>query len=185
MAASGGYLMACVADKIVAAPFAYIGSIGVIASVPNFRRLLEKHDIDYEQVTSGKYKRTLSVFGQNTQEGRRKFKEELAAIHERFKEQVLKYRPNIDIEKIATGEHWLAVDAKELGLVDEIKTSDEYIASRAFETFNCVMKVEYKQKKDQSLLLKFKNLVTLKAFAKNLKKDLIEQAESQDFMHIK
>lgn len=185
VAASGGYLMACVADKIVAAPFAYIGSIGVIASVPNFRRLLEKHDIDYEQVTSGKYKRTLSVFGQNTQEGRRKFKEELAAIHERFKEQVLKYRPNIDIEKIATGEHWLAVDAKELGLVDEIKTSDEYIASRAFETFNCVMKVEYKQKKDQSLLLKFKNLVTLKAFAKNLKKDLIEQAESQDFMHIK
>lgn len=184
VAASGGYLMACVADKIIAAPFAYIGSIGVIASIPNFRRLLEKHEIDYEQVTSGKYKRTLSVFGKNTQEGRQKFEEELIAIHQRFKEQVLKYRPNVDIETIATGEHWLAVDAKELGLVDDIQTSDEYIATRAFETFNCVMKIEYKQKKDKSLLNKLKNLMTLKAF-KSLKKDLIEQVDNQDFMHIK
>ena len=114
VAASGGYLMACVADHIVAAPFSYIGSIGVIAGIPNFRKVLNKYDVDYEQVTAGKYKRTLSMLGENTQEGREKFKEELEAIHARFKEQVQKYRPFINIDEVATGEYWLASDALKL-----------------------------------------------------------------------
>ena len=155
VAASGGYLMACVANKIVAAPFSYIGSIGVIAGIPNFRRVMNKYNVDYEQVTAGKYKRTLSVSGENTDEGRAKFKEELEAVHQRFKEQVLRYRPNLDIERIATGEHWLAVDAKELGLVDEIATSDEYIASRMAVTEFSALQIKWQKTPKKNLLNKY------------------------------
>ena len=155
VAASGGYLMACVANKIVAAPFSYIGSIGVIAGIPNFRRLINKYDVDYEQITAGKFKRTLSVFGENTEEGRAKFKEELDAVHTRFKEQVLRYRPHLDADKVTTGEHWLAVDAKELGLVDEIATSDEYIKERMGLTIDSALKIKWKKQEKKNLISKF------------------------------
>lgn len=127
VAASGGYLMACVANKIVAAPFAIVGSIGVVAEMPNFHKVLEKYNIDYEQFTAGEYKRTVSMFGQNTESAKEKFTEELNEIHLIFKDFVMQYRPSLDVEKIATGEYWLAVKALELGLVDELKTSDSYI----------------------------------------------------------
>lgn len=155
VAASGGYLMACVANKIVAAPFSYIGSIGVIAGIPNFRRLINKYDVDYEQITAGKFKRTLSVLGENTEEGRAKFKEELEAVHTRFKEQVLRYRPHLDADKVTTGEHWLAVDAKELGLVDEIATSDEYIKERMGLTIDSALKIKWKKQEKKNLISKF------------------------------
>lgn len=154
VAASGGYLMACVANKIVAAPFSYIGSIGVIAGIPNFRRVLNRFDVDYEQVTAGKYKRTLSVFGENTPEGREKFKQELDAVHQRFKSQVQRYRPQLDMDKVATGEHWLAADALELGLVDEIATSDEYIHQRLQVTENSALKLKWKKQEKKKNLLK-------------------------------
>lgn len=137
VAASGGYLMACVANKIVAAPFAILGSIGVVAQLPNFHRLLEKYDIDYEQFTAGKYKRTVTMFGENTDEGREKFKEELEDIHVIFKEYVSKHRPQMDIEKIATGEHWLGTQALTLNLVDELQTSDAYLLSK-LEAFRVI-----------------------------------------------
>jgi serine protease SohB len=143
VAASGGYMMACTGDKIIAAPFAYIGSIGVVAEFPNFNRLLKKYDVDYEQVTAGEFKRTMTPLGENTPEAREKFKEELARIHDMFKKHVSKNRPNLDIEKVANGEHWLAQEALELGLVDEIKTSDEYIIEN-FENFDKIIQVEYK-----------------------------------------
>ena len=130
MAASGGYLMACIANKIYAAPFAIVGSIGVIAQLPNFNKWLKKHNIDFEQVTAGQYKRTLTMFGENTKEGRKKFTEDLETIHQNFKDHVLAFRPQINIEKAATGEHWLAKDAMALGLVDELKTSDDYLLDR-------------------------------------------------------
>ncbi len=129
VAASGGYMMACTASKIVAAPFAIVGSIGVVAQIPNFNRLLKKHDVDIELQTAGEYKRTLTMFGENTDEGRQKFKQELEETHLLFKDFVKEYRPNIDIEKVATGEHWFATQAKEKGLVDEISTSDDFILS--------------------------------------------------------
>lgn len=188
VAASGGYLMACVAHHIVAAPFAYVGSIGVIAAMPNFHRLLERNDIDYEQITAGRYKRTLTVFGENTEEGRAKFREELAAIHERFKEQVLRYRPGLDAEQVCTGEHWLAADALKLGLVDEIVTSDEYLARRAGETFNCVMKLEYRQNKKRSLFGRIKKLVKLEAPMGRIPRELLNRLrhdDGEDFMHIR
>lgn len=130
IAASGGYMMACVADKILAAPFAVIGSIGVVAQVPNFHDLLEKHDIDVEVFTAGKYKRTVTVFGKNTPEDKEKFQEELEETHKLFKDFVTKYRPQLDVEKVATGEHWYGEDAIALNLIDKLETSDSYIMSQ-------------------------------------------------------
>lgn len=126
-AASGGYLMACVADQVFAAPFAVIGSIGVVAQLPNFNRLLKKHDIEFEQITSGEYKRTLSLFGENTNKGRRKMQEDVEEAHKLFKEFISVHRPSVNIEKLATGEHWYGSRAVELGLIDKLITSDDYL----------------------------------------------------------
>jgi serine protease SohB len=133
VAASGGYLMACVASKIYAAPFAILGSIGVLAQIPNFNRMLDSHGVDFEQVTAGKYKRTVTMFGKNTDEDRAKLKEELEDVHALFKAAVSEYRPDMDLDKIATGEHWYGTRALELGLADEIKTSDELLTERVAE----------------------------------------------------
>ena len=127
IAASGGYLMACVANQILAAPFAIIGSIGVIAQLPNFHRWLKKHDIDFELLTAGEFKRTLTVFGQNTDKGREKFQQDLELIHTAFRNYVMQNRNLVDIDEVATGEHWLAVDAFDYKLIDSIKTSDDYL----------------------------------------------------------
>ncbi len=127
VAASGGYLMACLADHIISAPFAIIGSIGVIAQLPNFNRWLEKNDIDFEQISAGQYKRTLSLFGKNTPEGRNKMQEEVDRAHEIFKNFINSYRSKVNINEVSTGEHWFGSRALELKLVDEIKTSDEYL----------------------------------------------------------
>lgn len=131
VAASGGYMMACIGEKIISAPFAILGSIGVVAQLPNVHRLLKKHDIDFEVLTAGEYKRTLTVFGENTEKGREKFQEDLETTHELFKSFVARYRPQLAIEQIATGEVWLGLSALEKQLVDELKTSDEYLAERA------------------------------------------------------
>jgi serine protease SohB len=129
VAASGGYLMAAVADRIVASPFALVGSIGVIAQIPNFHRWLQARDIDWEQFTAGKFKRTVSLFGENTEAGRAKLREELEEIHALFRAFVQGRRAQLDMEKVATGEAWLGSKALELGLVDELATSDEIIRS--------------------------------------------------------
>ena len=129
IAASGGYMMASVAHRIIAAPFAIIGSIGVLAQLPNFNRLLKKHDIDFEQITAGKFKRSLSLFGENTEEGRNKMKQELEDAHLLFKQFISDNRENVDIEKISTGEYWYGKNALELNLVDEIQTSDDYLTN--------------------------------------------------------
>ncbi|MGI2191283.1 protease SohB [Shewanella baltica] len=145
VAASGGYMMACVANKIYSAPFAIVGSIGVVAQLPNFNRLLKKHEIDYEQHTAGNFKRTLTVFGENSDEGRQKFQEELEETHVLFKAFVGKYRPELDLVKVATGEHWYGQQAIELGLVDAISTSDDVIMSLAAE--RTVYKMRYQVRK--------------------------------------
>ncbi|MBL8784231.1 MAG: protease SohB [Deltaproteobacteria bacterium] len=127
VAASGGYMMAVVAQKIVAAPFAVIGSIGVVAGIPNLHRWLKNHDVDYELLTAGKYKRTLTMLGENTPEGRQKFQEELEQAHALFKGHIARYRPGLDLETVATGEHWYGMQALEFGLVDALGTSDDYL----------------------------------------------------------
>lgn len=130
VAASGGYMMACVADTIVAAPFAIVGSIGVVAQVPNLHRLLKKHDVDYEEMTAGEFKRTVSVFGEISPKGRAKFQDQLEETHGLFKEFVKAQRPLLDIDAVSTGEYWLGRRTLELGLVDRLATSDEYLLER-------------------------------------------------------
>lgn len=133
VAASGGYLMACVAHRIIAAPFAIVGSIGVVGQLPNFHRWLQRHEIDYELHTAGEYKRTLTLFGENTEAARQKFREELEETHALFKRYVSEYRPIVPLARVATGETWFGRRALELKLVDEIKTSDDYLLARSRE----------------------------------------------------
>lgn len=130
VAASGGYMMACVANTIIAAPFSIIGSIGVIAQLPNFHRLLEKNNIDFEQITAGDYKRTLTLFGKNTEEGRKKLQSEIDETHELFKTFVKTHRPQVHIDEVATGEHWFGTQAIFKNLVDELQTSDNYLLNK-------------------------------------------------------
>jgi len=130
VAASGGYMMACTAHRILAAPFAIVGSIGVLAQVPNFHRLLKKIDVDYEEVSAGEYKRTVSTLGEITEKGRAKFKEQIEDTHVLFKEFVGQYRPQVELSQVATGEYWFGLRAKDLKLIDEIMTSDAFILSK-------------------------------------------------------
>ncbi|OUS34789.1 protease SohB ['Osedax' symbiont bacterium Rs2_46_30_T18] len=127
VAASGGYMMACLADKLIAAPFSILGSIGVVAQLPNFHRVLKKHGVDYETFTAGEYKRTVTMFGENTEKGKEKFIEEIQDTHLLFKEFVAQARPNIDIDQVATGEVWFGRRALEQNLVDELNTSDDFL----------------------------------------------------------
>ena len=155
VAASGGYMMACVADKILAAPFAIIGSIGVIAQIPNFNRLLKKADIDYEMHTAGEYKRTLTMFGENTDKGREKFTEELEDTHRLFKDYVQEHRPALDVAQVATGEIWFGRRAIELQLIDELKTSDEYIFELSESADVFLLSISHKPKLAERLGLEF------------------------------
>ena len=152
VAASGGYMMASVADKIIAAPFALIGSIGVVAGIPNFHRVLQKHEVDYHLFTAGKYKRTVTPFSEVTDEGKQKLQDDLTAIHEAFKQLIKDGRPDVDIEEVATGEYWLASKAKEKGLVDEIMTSDDYLCSKLDDCEIIEIKTEIEQNRLERLL---------------------------------
>lgn len=145
VAASGGYLMACLANKIIAAPFALIGSIGVVAQIPNVNRLLKKHDIDFEVLTAGEFKRTLTVFGENTEKGREKFQQDLEETHLLFKEWVAEHRSQLDIDEVAKGEVWYGARAIQLKLIDALETSDDYLLR---QTKNAeVYHVRYHEKK--------------------------------------
>ena len=157
VAASGGYMMACVGNRIISAPFAIIGSIGVLAQIPNFHRVLEKNDIDFEQLYAGEYKRTLTLFGENTDKGRAKMQEDLEDTHRLFKEYVKARRPSLDIDKVATGEHWLGTRALELGLVDALQTSDDYLMSAREDAD--IIHLEYTEK--QNIMEKLSSMMSL------------------------
>lgn len=145
VAASGGYMMACVADKILAAPFAILGSIGVVAQMPNFHRVLKNHDVDYEVLTAGEYKRTLTLFGENTEKARQKFKEDLEDVHELFKDFISEHRTSVKIEEVSTGEIWFGSRALDKNLIDAIATSDEYLTG--LHPAADIFAVDYEQKK--------------------------------------
>lgn len=145
IAASGGYMMACVADRVLSAPFAIIGSIGVVAQIPNFNRWLRKNNIDIELHTAGEFKRTLTLFGENTEQGREKFREELNETHLLFKQFIKQRRPQLDIDTVATGEHWFGITAKEKGLVDAIESSDELLIAKMAQ--HEVISVKYSRRK--------------------------------------
>jgi len=157
VAASGGYMMAAVADRIQSAPFAILGSIGVVAQIPNVHRLLKKHDVDFEMLTAGKYKRTLTVFGENTDEGRAKFQQELNEAHTLFKQFLQRYRPQLDMDKVATGEHWFGEQAVDLGLVDELQTSDDLLMQLADEADLYEVRYSRKQPMSKRITLAFES----------------------------
>ncbi len=159
VAASGGYLMACVASQIYAAPFAILGSIGVLAQIPNFNRMLDSHGVDFEQITAGKYKRTVTMFGKNTEEDRAKLKEELEEVHDLFKAAIGKYRPDLDLDKVATGEHWYGTRALELGLADGIKTSDELLTQLAADRDLYLVTYRIKQPLQKRLIANIDSLL--------------------------
>ncbi len=151
IAASGGYMMACVAHSIVAAPFAIVGSIGVVAQLPNFHRLLKKNDIDFETFTAGENKRTVTIFGNNTDQGKEKFQDMLNDTHMLFKEYINQYRPEINIDDVANGDYWYGQQALNKGLIDDIMTSDEYIL-KAVQNETKVYKIEIIKKKKKKIL---------------------------------
>jgi serine protease SohB len=145
IAASGGYMLACIADEIVAAPFAILGSIGVVAEIPNFTGLLDKIGVKFYEMTAGEHKRTVTPFVKPTPEGTKKQQEDLTRTHELFKKHVLKYRTGLNIEKVATGETWYGSEAIENGLADTLGTSDDVIQDR-LKNSN-VFQLEYQKPK--------------------------------------
>lgn len=159
VAASGGYLMACIADKIIAAPFAIVGSIGVIAQVPNFNKALKRNNIEYNEFKAGEFKRTVTLFGENSRKDKQKFQNEIDETHELFKSFVARNRPQLNINEIATGEHWYGQQAINRHLIDEINTSDDYLITTA--NTNDLYTITYEIKKQPiSQLLKKISLLT-------------------------
>jgi serine protease SohB len=145
VAASGGYMMACVADTIIAAPFAIVGSIGVVAQLPNFHRLLKKNDIDFELHTAGEYKRTLTVFGENTDKAREKFQADIDDVHDLFKQFVAENRSTVSIDEVSTGEYWFGQRALEKRLVDRLCTSDSYLMEKSCD--HDIVEVRYRARR--------------------------------------
>ena len=175
VAASGGYMMACIADRLVAAPFAIIGSIGVLVQLPNFHRVLKKNDIDYETIAAGEFKTTLTTFGEITQKGRDKVKADVEDMHGLFKSWVKDHRPSVDIDKISTGETWVGIQAKERYMVDELRTSDECIIEACKKA--SVYEVEYQQK--QSIQEKVGSI--FKNSMESVLSSIFDRAENEKF----
>ncbi|MBO9668700.1 MAG: protease SohB [Bdellovibrio sp.] len=176
VAASGGYLMSVTANKILCAPFAIVGSIGVVAQVPNLHRVLKKHDVDFKEYTAGEFKRTVSLLGEITPKGEEKFKEQLEETHVLFKGFVQKFRPQLNLSEVATGEYWYGETAITKGLVDEIRTSDDYLMTLAEN--HQVIKVTFEQK--QSLSDKLSG-----ALGKAIRKgglSIVEELETRRFL---
>lgn len=176
VAASGGYMMACTAERIIAAPFAIVGSIGVVAQVPNVHKLLKKHDVSYREYTAGEFKRTVSVFGEITEKGEQKFVEQLEETHLLFKDFVSKARPSLDVLRVATGEYWYGSRAMELGLVDAIQTSDDWLLERAKKGPVLCIKYQKKQAFNERL-----TGILGRAFGMGLSKTM-EDLESRKFV---
>ena len=145
IAASGGYMMACVGHRIIAAPFSIIGSIGVIAQLPNFHKVLKNHDVEFEQFTAGEFKRTVTMFGENTDEAKAKFRQEIEDIHVLFKDFIVQHRPSVDIVEVSTGESWPGTRALERNLIDELKTSDDYLLESSQDAD--IYEIKYTSKK--------------------------------------
>lgn len=133
-------MVACVAHEICAAPFALIGSIGVVAGLPNFAKALDRADIDYLLFTAGKYKRTVTLFAPVDDDAKSKFQNDLDDIHEAFKAHVQKQRSNSlqNVDDLATGEAWLAVNCP-AGLVDRLATSAQLLQAKMNDGLDVIL----------------------------------------------
>ncbi len=131
--ASGGYLMALPADRILAGPFAIVGSVGVVAGIPNVKRLLEEKGVSYRLFVAGDKKRVVHFADDDGPEVREYMDEKLAGIHTQFLQAVEKHRGDrVKLDEVRSGDHWSAEESVEkgLGLVDELQTSAEYLLER-------------------------------------------------------
>ncbi len=127
--ASGAYWVASSADYIVANRVSVTGSIGVIASYLEFPEFLERYNVTYRRLVSGKYKDIGTPFKEMTSEEQAIFQQNLDLIRDYFVSEVAKNRNmnKKDVDKIANGLFYLGTQAKELGLVDELGSKDEVI----------------------------------------------------------
>lgn len=155
VAASGGYMMACIANRLLAAPFAYIGSIGVLVQMPNVHRLLKDNKVDFEMITAGEYKRTLTVFGENTAKDRAKVQEEIDEMHALFKNFIAEYRPSLNVSEVATGEVWSGAQALPKGLIDGLDTSDEWLLDMSKDADIYAVSWEHKRRFSERLAAMF------------------------------
>lgn len=186
VAASGGYMAACVANHVVAAPFAYIGSIGVVSEMPNFNQILSDNGINIEQHTAGKSKRTVTPLGKITDEDRNEFKKKLERIHRSFINHVSHYRNINDADEnknsiIFSGDYWIAEETVELelGLVDEISTSQEFLLDKMKE-YNIIEITFQENKTKKSKLSLLNSLTTLFSSANEIIKNI--KLSNQDLM---
>jgi len=151
VAASGGYMMCCVADKIIGSPFAVFGSIGVMAQIPNVYDRLKKEGVEFQTVTAGKFKRTITPFKKVTEEDLDKTKQDIEDIHTLFRDFVGENRPQLNMSEVATGETWFGTDALKKGLCDEIKTVDNVLLDFVNDGWD-VYEVKYTPPKKELVL---------------------------------
>lgn len=150
--ASGAYWVASSAEHVVASRVSITGSIGVIASYLEFPGLLERYNVTYQRLVSGKYKDIASPFKEMTSEEKAIFQQNLDAIRDYFASEVAKNR-NInkkEIDKIANGLFYIGAQAKELGLIDELGGKDEAI--RYIEKKESIKAEIVEYKKEKTLL---------------------------------
>ncbi|MDP3296608.1 MAG: signal peptide peptidase SppA [Thermodesulfovibrionia bacterium] len=129
VAASGGYYIACPADKIVANPGTLTGSIGVIMEIPNIEGLMKKIGVETKVIKSGKHKDIASMFKSMTEEERKILQSVLDDVHDQFIRAVsegrnMKYE---NIKELADGRIFTGKKAKELGLVDTLGNLDDAV----------------------------------------------------------
>lgn len=144
-------MMACQATPghLFAAPFAMVGSIGVLMETVNFNEVLRRYGIKPLIIKAGANKAPLSGFGEVTQEELKTAQDDADGIHEVFQQWVARSRPNVVVskewmEKVCTGAVFLGQEACELGLVDRVLTSDEYVADRIASGDRVLRLIPYK-----------------------------------------
>jgi protease-4 len=137
--ASGAYWIASSTDHIVANRMSIVGSIGVIGSYLEFSGLMNRYNVSYQRLVSGKYKDMGTPYKELTPAEEKLMQQKLDKIHQYFISEVstnrnMKYE---DVEKLATGEIFLGVEAKDNGLIDELGGKEEtirYVEKKLNET---------------------------------------------------
>ena len=133
VAASGGYMLACAADEIVADPFSIVGSIGVVSAGFGFNRVIDKLGIDRRVYTAGTRKVMLDPFQPEKAEDVERLKAIQQDVHAAFSGLVKQRRGDVltgDEETLFSGEFWAAPQAQELGLVDSIGEVRSFLRAR-------------------------------------------------------
>mmetsp|Transcript_9058 Transcript_9058/g.12909 ORF Transcript_9058/g.12909 Transcript_9058/m.12909 type:complete len:423 (-) Transcript_9058:25-1293(-) len=151
VAASGGYMMACTSSpgRLYAAPFAVVGSIGVIGQTVNIHNALESWGVKPLVFRGGKHKAPVGLIGEVSEDGMKTIQKMIDKTHNAFKRHVLAARPKLakQIDDVATGDVWLGCDALDVGLIDRVITSDEYISQRLRDGVRVLKLINYDKRR--------------------------------------